>query len=86
MVEAARDAARRVAGVAFTPSGLLLREAIEAALAAAPQPAPDDKLREAARMALEALEMARPQVVGGIPLGSLHAAQEALRDALKGKE
>lgn len=36
MVEAARDAARRVAGVAFTPSGLLLREAIEAALAAAP--------------------------------------------------
>lgn len=97
MVEAARDAARRVAGVAFTPSGLLLREAIEAALAAAPQaeqepvawrwkavidgdqisnwvlthsdpppyavarqplytapqPAPDDKLREAARLYID---------------------------------
>ena len=36
MVKAASNAVRRVTGGAFTPSGLLLREAIEAALAAAP--------------------------------------------------
>lgn len=95
MVEAARDAARRVAGVAFTPSAMLMRDALEAALAAAHPceyirstgegthhcalaTAPDDKLREVARMALEALGQDNP--------AGRTATIAALRAALEGEE
>ena len=69
MVEAARDAARRVAGDVFTPSRLLLREAIEAALDAAP---PWIKCSE--RMPEPGVEvlvwMAAPVVTGGIQVAT----------------
>jgi hypothetical protein len=40
MIEAARDAVRRITGGSLTPSGLLMREALEAALDAAPAAEP----------------------------------------------
>lgn len=95
MIDAARDAVRQVFGDAFTPSGLLTRTALEAALAAAPSckyirstgegthhcalaAAPNDKLREAARMALEALGQDNP--------AGRTATITALRKALEGEE